>query len=192
MLFILGAVLGRISTGTPAPVPEPTESPTATQAVSTTAPPRNVPYDGPVVPVWPDRVSAECRAGSGHDVAANLLDGDPDTIWRCAGTGVGASLTFTFDTETELVGARVINGNIVEDRFLRERRILSLRWDFPDGSWLLQGFAANDRTQQEIRFPPITVEGSVKLTVQSSTIAGDPSPIYDAVSISELDFLTSA
>lgn len=193
LLFLIGVLLGRIAIGltdTGAPPNGPSEQPSQTSPAPV---PSMIPYDGSVRLAWPDRVNGECRAGTGHDLPGHLLDGDPDTIWRCAGTGVGASLTFSFDAPTELVGVRVINGNTVgEDRFLLERRILSVHWEFPDGSWLVQGFAANDRSPQEIRFPPITVEGPVTLTVQGSTIAGDPSPIFDAISIASLDFLTSA
>lgn len=188
-MVLLGVVLGRFLAVLPDP--QISEEPSASPVESPSPVPSMIPYDGSVRLVWPDRVMGECQAGTGHDVPGHLIDGDPDTIWRCAGSGVGATLTFVFDSETQIVGVRMVNGNTVgDDRFLLERRIVSVRWDFPDGSWLMQGLAASDPNAQELRIPPITVQGPVTLTVQASTIAGDPSPIYDAVSISSLDFLT--
>lgn len=152
-----------------------------------------MPYDGPVRVVPATRVTGTCDGGTGHDVPANLLDDDPDTIWRCAGSGVGAELAFTFEEGTRLVGVRLVNGNTVaENRFLEERRILRILWEFPEGEWVVQGFAANDPTPQEIRFPPVDITGPVRMTVEASTIAGDTAPTFDAITISSLAFLGDA
>lgn len=190
--FLVGLAIGRVATSTDEPPvvdpppPSVQESP-GNSELSTTAP-----YDGPVQSVQAIDVHGRCEGGTGHDVPENLIDDSPGTIWRCAGSGAGAQLTFSFAEDTRLVGVRLVNGNTVgEERYLNERRISSVRWTFSDGSWLVQGLAANDPMAQEIRFPPVEVDGPVVMTVESSTIAGDPSPTFDAVSITSLEFLSN-
>lgn len=195
--FLAGLAVGRVAADES--LPEPSAPISHTDDVETSATPTptglstTVPYDGAVRVVAATRVTGVCEGGTGHDVPANLLDGDPDTIWRCAGSGVGAQLTFMFEEDTRLVGVRLVNGDTVaENRFLEERRILRVKWEFPEGEWVVQGFAANDPTPQEIRFPPVTITGPVTLTVEASTIAGDTAPTFDAISISSLAFLGDA
>lgn len=187
--FLTGLATGRvISTPVEAP-PDPVTSPTA----QTSEAAGSAPYDGAVKPVSAARVLGICEGGTGHDIAANLLDDDPASIWRCAGSGEGAELTFSFDQGTELVGVRVVNGNVAQgDRYLAERRITSVKWTFPDGSWVVQGFSANSQGRQEIRFPATAVDGQVVMTVETATDPGESAATYDAVSISDLEFLTSA
>ena len=43
-------------------------------------------------------------------VAANMLDGRPDTCWRMAGDGTGAELTFQLAAPTALTRVGLING----------------------------------------------------------------------------------
>lgn len=194
--FLAGLAIGRVAAGESGEEPTSQTSPTQMDTSPTPTPTglsTTVPYDGPVRVVPATRVTGTCDGGTGHDVPANLLDDDPDTIWRCAGSGVGAELAFTFEEGTRLVGVRLVNGNTVaENRFLEERRILRILWEFPEGEWVVQGFAANDPTPQEIRFPPVDITGPVRMTVEASTIAGDTAPTFDAITISSLAFLGDA
>lgn len=194
--FFAGLAIGRVAADESGPEPTAPISPTDVETSATPTPTglsTTVPYDGAVRVVPASRVTGKCEGGTGHDVPANLLDGDPDTIWRCAGSGVGAQLTFLFEEDTQLVGVRLVNGDTVaENRFLEERRIVRVKWEFPEGEWVVQGFAANDPTPQEIRFPPVAITGPVTMTVEASTIAGDTAPTFDAISISSLAFLSDA
>ncbi len=194
--FLAGLAIGRVTGGQDVADPVIDTSPTEMTTTPTPTPTElstTVPYDGAVRIVPATRVAGVCEGGTGHDVPGNLLDEDPDTIWRCAGSGVGAQLTFTFEEGTRLVGVRLQNGNTVaENRFVEERRIVRVLWEFPEGEWVVQGFAANDRSPQEFRFPPVDVTGPVRMTVEASTIAGDTAPTYDAISISSLAFLSDA
>lgn len=148
------------------------------------------PHDGQVTTVAATGAYGQCLLESGRNTAAGLIDDDPGTIWRCEGDGVGDSITFTFEQGTSLVGVRLTNGNTVwPDSYAAERRLLSVEWRFPDGSFFVQGLAANKAELQEVRFPAM-VTGSVTMTVLASTDPGESG--VDAVSIGMLEFLGPA
>ncbi|WP_145952650.1 discoidin domain-containing protein [Tessaracoccus aquimaris] len=180
-------ILGRLVIFTPRAPDIPTISPSA----APTAPMSEglAPYDGRVGAVKAHEALGECREGGQRDSPEALIDDDPDTIWRCHGNGVGESITFTFDPSVSLAGVRLVNGNTVwTGRYAAERRLLSVQWRFADGSYFVQGLAANNRGFQEIRFPQVTT-GSVTMTVELATEPGDSADMVDAVSISSLEFL---
>lgn len=148
-----------------------------------------VPYDGTVRVVAASRATGGCREGGTRDNPEALLDNDSEGIWRCHGDGVGESATFSFESPMPLVGVRLINGNTVwSGRYAEERRLLSVRWQFSDGSFFVQGLAANNRGLQEARFPQVTT-GSVTMTITASTEPGEKADMVDAVSVSSLEFL---
>ncbi|NHB85490.1 hypothetical protein G7085_15040 [Tessaracoccus sp. HDW20] len=103
----------------------------------------------------------------------------------------GESVTFTFAPATTLVGVRLINGNTAwTGRYAAERRLLSIRWQFADGSFFVQGLAANNRGYQEVRFPAIDTS-TVTMTVEAATEPGQQNEMVDAVSVTSLEFLTT-
>ena len=105
----------------------------------------------------------------------------------------GEMITFTLEEGEELVGVRLVNGNTISpERYKAERRILSVKWTFSDGSWAVQGLSANDRQPQEVRFPPVTIAGDVTMTVLDATVAGEATDTNDSVSISSMEFLGAA
>ena len=136
------------------------------------------PYDGQVRPVMATDAKGQCSQG-GTGLAITLLDSRPDTIWRCQGAGVG---------ETELVGVRIVNGDVTGQAYLAGRRIMEVRWTFADGSWAVQPLEANHPADQEVRFPPVTTS-SVLLTVLSSTEPGESGTDNNAIAISRVEFL---
>lgn len=173
---------------TVSPAPSVTVTPEATEPSE-----EFVAYTGPVVTVPALTAEGTCLdddpASEGSD---GLVDADPATIWRCGGQGVGEQLFFTFSGQRPLVGVRVVNGNTAwTDRYLAERRIMSLRWEFDDGSYFVQGLAANNRNLQEVRFPPLTAR-AVSLTILEVTAPGNAEESSDAVSISAVEFLSPA
>ncbi|MFV0429282.1 MAG: NADase-type glycan-binding domain-containing protein [Arachnia sp.] len=149
-----------------------------------------VPYEGPVTLATVAGAIGECSTGGSAFNAGNLSDDNPETIWRCAGDGEGESAVFTLDGGQPIVGMRVVNGNTVwADRYTQERRLVRIRWEFSDGSFVDQGLAANDPNPQEIRLPGVDTAW-VRMTVVASTAQGAEGLPYDAVSISSLEFLT--
>ncbi|GAB3816670.1 hypothetical protein GCM10028820_16320 [Tessaracoccus terricola] len=197
--LLLGFGIGRLLVlgSTPRPELTPSESPSVSQS-STPSPTTSVgatlvPYDGPVSNVTVLDAEGTCLQGPTRDEPANLIDSNPSTFWRCLGSGVGEEITFTLNPEDPIVGVRVVNGNTIwTDRYLAERRILAIRWTFSDGSWVEQGLAGNDRLPQEVRFPPVAGAQWVRMTILDATVVGATDEQSDAVSISSLNFLTTA
>ena len=78
--------------------------------------------------------------------ADNVLDGDPATAWRAPGDGNGVTLEVTFATPVVLTQVGLIPGyakldpSTGFDRFPQNRRIVSVRWEFSDGSSAVQTF----------------------------------------------------
>ncbi|MHA6512613.1 NADase-type glycan-binding domain-containing protein [Tessaracoccus sp. Z1128] len=189
----LAFTVGRMWIFPPEPQPRPNESSTVSASATASIPPDAfAPYDGPVATVQAIGADGDCLEGGSVDGAYSLLDSKPDTIWRCRGRGVDETVTVTFPGPRALVGLRVVNGNTAwTDRYLSERRILTLRWTFSDGSFFEQGLAANNRHPQEVRFPEMVTE-SMTFTVLEATPPGDDGISTDAVSVSSLEFLGPA
>lgn len=196
--LLLGFGVGRIvalNQGVPDPSPSPSggsqSSQSASPSPSVSPKPTLVPFDGPVATLAVSDADGRCQDGVTPNEPANLIDSNPNTIWRCAGAGAGEEIRFSVNPGDTIVGVRLVNGNTVwAERYLAERRILSVQWTFSDGSWVLQGLAASDRSAQEIRFPPVTGVEDVTMTILDVTVPGASDGESDAVSISSLDFLT--
>ncbi|MEO7586760.1 MAG: hypothetical protein ABIS84_01890 [Arachnia sp.] len=167
-------------------------SATASASVMPSSEATLVPWGGAVRTIRALDAEGRCLSGTGFspDPPSNLVDDDPSSLWRCRGSGTGETITFTLKFKDVVVGVRLINGNTASpDRYLAERRILTVKWTFSDGSWVVQPLAANDRQLQEVRFPPTTITGAVTMTVLDATVPGETSERNDAVSISALEFL---
>lgn len=150
------------------------------------------PYSGPVRVISILEATGQCQAvlTPDTDPPSNLLDDDPDSRWSCRGPGAGETITFSLEPGQMVVGVRLVNGNTSSpERYLAERRILSVKWTFSDGRWVVQGLAANNRQPQEVRFPPTASAGPVTMTVLDATVPGESNTPNDAVSISSLEFL---
>lgn len=153
------------------------------------APDLAVPFSGNVDGVQAVTAISSCEDGSDP---GRLIDGDPSSVWRCPGDGLGETLQFTIDASRPVVGVRIVNGNISgEDTYHAERRILTLRWTMLDGSRFEQGLSGNDPTPQEVRFPPVTTSG-MSLAIVDSTPPGEASEQANAVSVTGVEFLYPA
>ena len=170
------------------PVPETSAPP----SVLPSSPDSFAPYDGPVNAIAASAAFGECRGGGESEAVQALIDRDPQTIWRCEGDGRDETVSFTFEKGTLLAGIRLVNGNTVwTGRYGDERRLLSVRWEFADGSFFVQGLSANNANPQEVRFPAVEVS-TVTMVVGEATEPGDTTGTHDAVSISMLEFLAPA
>lgn len=164
------------------------EAPSPTPVVTTRL--DLAPYSGRTTPVSVINARGNCARG-GPDLAATLIDSSPETVWRCSGSGVGEAVTFEFIPGTKLVGLRLVNGNLVNDAYRKERRILSVRWTFSDGTWVVQPLSANQTGEQEVRFPPIATDQAV-MSILTTTEPGIDDGDHDAVAVSRVTFLTQA
>jgi hypothetical protein len=88
-------------------------------------------------------------------VAANMLDGVPQTCWRTPGDGTGKAITFGFDEPVQMTEVGLINGyaKIASDAsgtydwYAGNRRILEVEWTFDDGTVVSQDLEQTRRMQ---------------------------------------------
>ena len=124
-------------------------------------------------------------------VAANMLDGRPDTCWRMAGDGTGAELTFQLAAPTALTRVGLINGYaknaVVGGRnlnwYVGNRRVLAAQWVFDDGTTVDQPLQATKQMQTiDLGAPVTTSTVTLRLVAVSSPGTGRSARDYTAVS----------
>jgi hypothetical protein len=128
----------------------------------------------------PDNVDAAANRVSYS--AGNVLDGDPQTVWRVSGDGRGVIVTLTLPSSIHLTEVGLIPGYAKVDasngvnRFPEKRRSREFRWRFDDGTAVEQRF--NDSPTMQ----PTAVDGttsSVTIEVLSNR-PGDADHDYPA------------
>lgn len=194
-----GALIRRALDGRP--VAPPTTTAPLTSSVNGTA---MQPWTGDTAVLVATSATARCTAPAGRDGSgqyvtydpANTLDDQLATAWRCDGNGVNQTLEFTFAPGSQLVGVGIVNGYAkgegTASLYDQYRRVVSVRWDLPDGSWFSQNLSENSRSVQQLMIPPMAAD-RVRLTIVASTspgMRGDPS--RDAVLLSTVRFFTKA
>jgi hypothetical protein len=124
-------------------------------------------------------------------VAANMLDGLPDTCWRVAGDATGMELTFRLASPTLVTRVGMINGYaknaVVGGRnlnwYLGNRRVLSAQWVFDDGTTVDQPFGATKQMQtRDLDEPVVTSTVTLRLMAVSYIGTGRSARDYTAVS----------
>lgn len=152
--------------------PESTTSTSSSPSASPEAPstpttePSGLPTRGPLTALIPASVTATCDGEPGFDSGGNLVtldvlslvDGRSDTAWRCTyrrdtdtlewdpakNRAVGESITFTFSSPVEVVGARFIPGYTKVDpfdetnRYAQNGRPVLVEWRFGDDAVVSQ------------------------------------------------------
>lgn len=161
----------------------PAPTPTVTTPSPTTAPepsqtPARTVWDGEVGPVVIAEVVAACTSAPSVDAAgdpveypaANTVDGDPTTAWRCDGEAIGETLRLVLPAGTPVAEVGLIPGYAKTDpasgadRFVENNRITRVRWTFEDGTEVVQELDPADRTVQRLRVPR-TESGTIVLEV---------------------------
>lgn len=132
-----------LPTDSPAPMPTDTPAPTDMPA------PTNLPESfGPLAQQRPVHVSASTVSepsvdSAGNPItynAANALDGRTDTTWRVDGDGTGEFILLEFAEPIRVHEIQLIPGYAKidrydgTDRFLQNRRVRRVRFEFSDGS----------------------------------------------------------
>lgn len=173
---------------TPSVTPSASPRAVPTRASSRTAAPSETPrtvepgvaWEGPVAPVPVTRLTASCTADPGVDsagdpiryAAANAIDGDPATAWRCDGKAIGQSLTLVLPDATAVAEVGLVPGYAKTDpssgvdRYAENNRITRVRWTFEDGASVVQELDPDPRTRalQVIRVPR-TSTGTITLEI---------------------------
>lgn len=146
------------------PVPEPT--------------PR--PYDGPVAARPVTDATATCTLEPGTDAAgrrvsyeaANAVDDDATTAWRCGGDARGERLVLRLPQRTELAEVGLVPGYAKTDpangadRYAENNRITRVRWIVAPGVSFIQRLDPDprERTLQSLRIP-VTASARVVLEI---------------------------
>lgn len=181
--------------GTPSPTPIGSV-PTAIPEATTPGPIRGVPYLGSLAPVSAAGASATCtdkpskdgsRTATRFD-ADNVLDGDPETAWRCRGRAIGKRLRVTFDRPTRIAQLGIINGYAKTDpvtnadRYAENRRVTRVRWTLDADRWIEQTLDPGDSSLQTLRIP-VTTTQLIVVKIEASS-----SGTRNATAIGELQF----
>lgn len=166
------------ASATPKPSKAPSKAPSRTPRPSPSVTAAGPVWDGPVNPVAVTSATATCTSSASVDgagtrveyVAANTIDADPTTAWRCDGDAVGASLTLVLPAGTEvgelglIPGYAKIDPSSGADRFTENNRITKVRWTLADGTEIVQELDPTQRTVQYLRIPR-TASGTVNVQV---------------------------
>jgi hypothetical protein len=176
-------------------------APTTTAAPTTAA----VPAAGTVTALAPIAADADCQAPSATDDGGRpvdygsqqLIDGQPGTGWRCDGTAVGRSVTFTFASTAQIAEVGLLNGYPKVDptsgvqRYGEYRRVTSVTWAFPGGASFTQVLADGVQTVQTMRIPAQQAS-QVTMTIDATTAPGvattAPGARHDALVVGEATF----
>lgn len=197
--LVLGTFLTESSDGFDG-VPAPATDPSSVAADSASAPRRM-----DVKALTGLRATASCISDpaldSNHKVirydADNLVDNKPQTAWRCNGSAQGQQITVSVPKSTRIVGVGMINGYAKKeedvDLYPQYRRVRSVRWSLPDGTWFIQDFTDDDESPQTLMIAPHKVSGDVVVTIISTTEPGRRGePTRDSLLISEVQLLVEA
>ena len=155
--------------------------------------------------VRPDSALAQCVSQPSKDAGGNptsyepsqVLDGHPDTAWRCDGDGVGQVLEIRFAQPHDIDLVGLIPGFAKTDpydgtdRYAQDRRIAAVQYTFDDGSTAVQRFDTDpgDRTLQTMRIPLVhtaRVDITILQSVPGAQVNGQPA--VDKVAVSEVGF----
>ncbi len=118
-----------------------------------------------------------------------LIDGDPATAWRCAGSAEGEQIRLSYPYQVRVEAVGMIPGYAKrdpadgEDRYPQNRRMALARWTFDDGTSVTQrlDIDPSNRTFQAMAVPGVTTR-SVVLTILRTSAPGS----RDFAAISEL------
>jgi hypothetical protein len=141
----------------------------------------------------PDSADAAGRTTSYE--AANVLDGRTSTAWRMEGSGVGESLTFSFDAPVRITEVAMVNGFAKidpadgTDRYPQGRRITEVTWTFTTATGpvvVTQDLTDGDRALQALTVAPVETT-AVELTLDAVTAPGSGGR-FDRTAISEVQF----
>jgi zinc-ribbon domain len=202
VLAVGGLVLAvQSDRGTAVPYAAAPELPFTTPQESTTAPatPSTPPLGRPTVVA----AIATCTAPSSRDAggrptsyeAGRAVDGVTTTAWRCEGDGSGQQLQLRFDGAVELHRIGLIPGLAKTDpvdgtdRYAQNRRVSSVRYDFDDGSSVVQRCNTTDLTRSVQAVPLHGVRtSSVTVTILDSVPGAEQNrqAAVDTIAISEV------
>lgn len=155
------------------------------------------PQFGPVQVLVPRFVSASSSAPDSFDskgnvtsfTPANALDGRMDTAWRVPGNGINQFLLLEFSNPVRVTAIALVPGYAKVDpsdstnRFLQNRRIQRVRYEFSDGSNVEATFT-DTPSMQLVNVQPV-VTTSIRIVILQTSEPGTSDP-RDFTAISEV------
>ena len=130
--------------------------------------------------------------------ADHLFDGDPTTTWRMPGDGTGSLIVIRLGEPTDVRRVGLVNGYAktavdsagrTVDWYLRNRRVLAVRWSFDDGSVVDQRLSL--RPTMQVVDVGHEVTGTIRLRLVDVS-PPKPGPLgRDYTAISEISVLGS-
>jgi Putative peptidoglycan binding domain len=148
------------------------------------------------------QVTASCQAPDSEEADGtpivfapeNVLDGNPETVWRCEASVADQSLTFTLDGPTQFTSVGLIGGYVKVDpltevdRFPQNHRVRQVRWTFDDGTTVIQDLA-DSRKMQSIAVD--VTASSMTMTITATYPPGGDDP-RDTVPVAEVQWTVDA
>jgi hypothetical protein len=168
-------------------------SPTSTGAVETaTGELRNVVSEArlQVTRSAPDSIDGAGQVT--HYDPGNMVDDDLTTAWRAPGDFSGEEIVLHFPNSTLISQVGLTNGytktdpHSLADRYLEERRIISVSWVFDDSREFLQTLIDGDRGIQTMTLSPIRAR---KLSLRVKVTMGPGNIDRDYTAISEIEVM---
>lgn len=147
---------------------------------------------GSTVPLPPATITASNSAAPGIEAsgaavdyeAGNVLDGEKGTAWRVPGDGVGETLTLSYSDPVLvssiglLPGYAKVDPTDQTDRFVENRRVLAVEYEFSDGTVVPQSFAET-RLIQSISVEEVTDEIVIRIIETTDDGGRDFTPISE-------------
>lgn len=204
VLIQLGRTTTSASPVTTRPSSEPSSqgdpSATAPSSTAPTSPAAEATYDGKVSSLTATGATADCVApnatdGNGDPVsyaAAEAVDGDLNTAWRCDGDGADESIRVALPQGSAVARLGLVNGyakvdpGTDDERYPEYRRITEVRWTLSNGATFDQTLKDKTQTQQNLAVPLQKDVSWVQLTILKTTSPGSKLDTRDAVLISEI------
>jgi hypothetical protein len=140
----------------------------------------------PVSTITATASTSQTRAGSITYVAANTLDGKPETAWNSDGDGTGATLTYTFAGQVHLRTITMLDGyqkisKSAGDLWSANARVKQVSVTSDAGNWT---WDLNDTKAAQTFTQDLGTTSSVKLKIVSLY----PGAKYRDTAISEVSF----
>ena len=129
--------------------------------------------------------------------ATNALDGFPDTAWRAEGDASGETVRLTFPVAVHVLRIGLIPGYAKTDpaagidRFVQNRKVVEVRYEFDDGTTATQTFTPS-ATMQYISVDVRTRTIIIRIVRTAPGHAFGEEEIRDFTPISEIDVLGQA
>ncbi|WP_130504309.1 hypothetical protein [Blastococcus saxobsidens] len=157
---------------------------------------------GSSAPLQPVSVTATCQAPPGLDAAGNPVTYEPQltldavgaTAWRCPGAAVGQQLVYDFGAPVTVTSVALVPGYAKvdpadgTDRFLENRTVTAVAWQFDDGRTERQDIAAPSAGMAEFQLPEAVTTRRVVLEIAGT---GNDSAVRDFTAISDVRFAGS-